>query len=185
MNEIANGTPPEVVVPELVPENHPALSAQTELFDFANPPIDPVELAHILAQALIKHRGLGISANQLGLPYRAFAMATNPIQVCFNPRIVDAGNEVALLDEGCLSYPGIFVKIKRPKNIKVRYTQPNGETLTATFTGMTARIFQHELDHQDGKNFLDLAGPMAKKLALKRHEKQKKIQKLRKQFVRQ
>jgi peptide deformylase len=57
--------------------------------------------------------------------------------------------------------------------------------LTATFTGMTARIFQHELDHQDGKNFLDLAGPMAKKLALKRHEKQKKIQKLRKQFVRQ
>jgi peptide deformylase len=176
--------PPEVIVPDLVPETHPALSAQTDVFDFANPPVDPVELAHILAQALIKYKGVGISANQLGLPYRAFAMATNPITVCINPRIVDIGNEEVLLEEGCLSYPGVFVKIKRPKTIKVRYTQPNGETETRVFSGMTARIYQHELDHQDGKNFLDLAGPMARKLALKKFAKHKKLEKLRKQFVR-
>lgn len=171
-------------IPALIPENDQLLSVKTELFDFSNPPIDPVELAHILAQALIKYKGVGISANQLGLPYRVFAMATNPITVCFNPRIVDVGSELISLDEGCLSYPGTFVKIYRPKNIKSRYTLPNGETVTNTFTGMTARIFQHEYDHQEGKNFLDLAGPVARKLALKKLEKRKKLDKLRKQFVR-
>jgi peptide deformylase len=171
-------------IPALVPDTDPALHTRTEEFDFQNPPIDPVEMAHILAQALIKYKGVGISANQLGLPYRVFAMATNPITVCFNPRLVDVGSEMVTLDEGCLSFPGAFVKIKRHKNIKARYTLPNGETVTNTFTGMTARIFQHEYDHQEGLNFLDLAGPVARKLALNKLEKRKKLDKLRKSFVR-
>lgn len=171
-------------IPQLVSDADPVLHATTEEFDFQNPLIDPVELAHILAQALIKYKGVGISANQLGLPYRAFAMATNPITVCFNPRLVDVGQEMATLDEGCLSYPGAFVKISRPKNIKARYTLPNGETVTNTFTGMTARIYQHELDHQEGLVFLDLAKPVARKLALKKLEKRKKLDKLRQSFMR-
>jgi peptide deformylase len=175
---------PVLQIPALVPESDSILSHPTTVFDFANPPTDPVELSHLLAQALIKYKGVGISANQIGLPYRVFAMATNPITVCFNPKIVDVGNEEVMLDEGCLSFPGVFVKVKRPKNIKVRFTQPNGETVTHTFTGMTARIFQHEFDHQEGKNFLDLAGPMARNLALKKMAKRKKLESLRKQFVR-
>jgi peptide deformylase len=182
MNETKQN--PVLEIPPLVPDNHPALFEQTVIFDFANPPVDPVELAHTLAQAMIKYKGVGISANQLGLPYRAFAMATNPITVCFNPIIVNADSEIIALDEGCLTYPGAFVKIKRPSTIKVRYTQPNGETVTKVFTGMTARIFQHEFDHQEGKNFLDLAGPVARKLADKKIQKRKKLDSLRKQFVR-
>jgi peptide deformylase len=177
-------TIPQVEIPALVPDTDPVLYEPVVPFDFSNPPIDPVLLSHTLAQALIKHKGIGISANQLGLPYRVFAMATNPITVCFNPRIVDVGDEQIVLDEGCLSYPGVFIKIKRPKNIKVRFTLPNGETVTHTYSGMTSRIFQHEYDHQEGINFIDRAGPMAKKIAFKKLEKQKKLQKLRNQFTR-
>jgi peptide deformylase len=76
------------------------------------------------------------------------------------------------LEEGCLSYPNLFVKIKRPKSIKVRFTTPDGETSTKTFTGMTARVFLHELDHLDGiahtsranRYHLDQAKKLVKKM---------------------
>lgn len=70
--------------------------------------------------------------------------------VCFNPRIVDVSPEEVYHEEGCLTFPGLFIKIKRPVHIKVRFQYPNGETVTEKFTGITARIFQHELDHLDG-----------------------------------
>lgn len=166
----------------LVDERDPFLSQPVAQFDFANPPIDPVELAEILAETMIKHRGLGLSANQIGLPYRAFAMQTNPVLVCFNPRIVDSGDETLSMDEGCLSYPGLVVKITRPKNIKVRFTLPNGQTETHTFSGLTARIFQHEFDHMEGINFLDRAKPVAKDLAMRKYKKMKKVNALRNKF---
>lgn len=136
---------------ELVQSDHPLLRTKLEAFDFSNPPIDPVELSKILAEAMLKNNGLGLSANQLGLPYRVFVIANNPIMACFNPRIIDesATNEI-LLEEGCLSFPYLFLKVKRPRAIKVRYTMPNGQTVTEKFDGMTARIFQHEYDHMEG-----------------------------------
>lgn len=95
----------------------------------------------------------------------------------FNPRIVDTSEETVLLDEGCLSFPGLFVKIRRPKKIRARYTLPNGETVTQVFDGMTARIFQHELDHLDGVVYYTRANPIhlekGKKLA-KKIERRKK-----------
>jgi peptide deformylase len=109
-------------------------------------------------------------------------MGTNPIAVCFNPRIVDQGNEEIVLDEGCLSYPGLAVKVKRVKNIKVRYTLPTGETDTQKFTGMTARVFLHELDHMNGVNFINRAGPMAKSMALKKWTKLKRMRNLKKKL---
>lgn len=166
----------------LIDDNDPILEEALPQFDFANPPIDPIELAHILADTMIKHRGMGLSANQIGLPHRAFVMQTNPVLVCFNPWIVDQGNETIAMDEGCLSYPGLFVKITRPRNIRVRYTLPNGQTETQKFQGLTARIFQHELDHMNGINFLDRAKPVAKDLALRKYKKLKKINNLRNKF---
>jgi peptide deformylase len=77
------------------------------------------------------------------------------------------------LEEGCLSYPNLWVKIKRPKKIKVRYTNPDGKTETRVFDGMSARVFQHELDHLNGilhikranRIHLDQAKKLAKKLS--------------------
>jgi peptide deformylase len=128
----------------------PILRQEMELFDFANPPTNPVELYNNLAETMIEYHGLGLSANQVGLPYRAFVLRAEEVIGCFNPKIVDYSSETILMEEGCLSNPGLFVKIKRPKKIKTRYTLPNGETVTKVFDGITARCFQHELDHLNG-----------------------------------
>jgi len=113
--------------------------------------------------------GLGLAANQVGVPYRVFAMRGSPENfVCFNPRIVQPSAENIILEEGCLSFPGLLVKVKRPKHIRVRFQTPNGDTRTETFIGMTARIFQHELDHLDGRLYFNRANKYHKEIAMKK-----------------
>ncbi len=144
------------MIHELVRSDHPILRQKMEPFDFTNPPTDPVQLARDLTETMIHNKGLGLSANQIGLPYRVFALSANPVYVCFNPRIVDETElNIVLMDEGCLSFPNLFLKIKRPRTIKVRFVLPNGETQTQKFDGMTARCFQHELDHLNGIVYTD------------------------------
>lgn len=135
---------------ELVKNNNIILKQKVELFDFRNPLIDPTELSVNLYETLMSSNYIGLAAPQVGLPYRAFALRTQPGIVCFNPRIVDVSEEIVVLDEVCLSFPALTLPIKRPKKIKVRYAEPNGIVKTATFDGMTARYFLHELDHLDG-----------------------------------
>lgn len=142
-----------------------------DLFDFSNPPINPIDLARDLAECMLEYDGIGLAANQLGLPLRVFAIKSNPILVCFNPRIVDKTTETVKLEEGCLTFPKLLLKIERPKSIKCRYTLPNGLTETHTYTGMTARIFQHELDHLDGILFTQKVKPVALTLAKEKLKK--------------
>jgi peptide deformylase len=138
---------------DLIDCNAEVLKNPLPRFDFNKPPMDPIELAHILAESMLKNNGMGLAANQIGLPHRVFAIKANPIIVCFNPLIVDESEDKIYLDEGCLSYPGFMVKVKRSKTIKIRYTEPNGNVVTKTFDGLTARIAQHEYDHLQGINF--------------------------------
>ena len=160
------------MIRELVDCYDPILRQSTENFDFANPPINPVELYNDLAETMRENDGLGLASPQVGLPYRAFVMRAENIIGVFNPKIVDASSEMVYLEEGCLSYPNLWVKIKRPKKIKVRFTNPDGQTETRVFDGMSARVFQHELDHLDGvlhvkranKFHLEQARKLAKKL---------------------
>lgn len=150
----------------------PLLREVMPQFDFMNKDLDPVVLYNDLAETMIANQGLGLSANQIGVRCRAFVIRAENVIGCFNPRIVDMSEEMVYLEEGCLSYPDLFVKIKRPKMIKVRYTNPDGQTETRTFDGMTARVFQHELDHLNGilhikranKIHLDQAKTLAKKM---------------------
>jgi peptide deformylase len=138
------------MIRNLVDKYDPILRQATERFDFKNPPVDPVLLYQDLAQTMIEHNGIGLAAPQIGLPYRAFVMRAEDVIGVFNPIVVDISSETVILEEGCLSYPNLFVKIKRPKKIKARYTLPNGEVVTKIFDGITARCFQHELDHLNG-----------------------------------
>ena len=138
------------MIHELVDCNDLILKQKTDLFDFKNPPIDPVELYNNLAETMRELDGLGLAAPQIGLPYRAFVMRAENIIGVFNPKIVDISSEVVYLEEGCLSYPNLWVKVKRPKKIKVRFTHPDGQTETRVFDGMSARVFQHEFDHLEG-----------------------------------
>lgn len=141
------------------------LKKVVEPFDFSNPPTEPNQLAYDLTNTMRHYRGIGLAANQVGLPYRVFTIDSYPALCCFNPIIVLSSSEQIYLDEGCLSYPNLFIKIKRPESVKVRYTQPNGQVITQAFNGLTARIFQHELSHLNGELFFELAGPAERKRA--------------------
>lgn len=138
------------MIKEILGKDHPILKEEMPAFDFKNPTMDPVELYNDLAETMRENEGMGLSANQIGVRTRAFVMRAEEIIGVFNPRVVDESSETVTLEEACLSYPNLFVKIKRPKSIKVRFTTPDGETATKTFTGMTARVFLHELDHLNG-----------------------------------
>lgn len=163
-----------MIVP-ILGKDHPILKEKMPAFDFQNPMMDPVELYNDLAETMRENEGLGLSANQIGVRTRAFVMRAENIIGVFNPRVVDISSETVYLEEGCLSYPNLFVKVKRPRKIKVRYTNPNGETETRTFDGMSARVFLHELDHLDGILHTTRANPyhleQAKKLVKKINRK--------------
>jgi peptide deformylase len=118
---------------------------------------------------MYEKNGIGLAANQVGVPYRIFAMRGQPQNfVCFNPKIVQPSEEEITLEEGCLTFPGLVVKVKRHRHIRVRFTTPNGDTRTETFTGMSARVFQHELDHLEGKLYFNRASRYHKELAMKK-----------------
>lgn len=138
------------MVLDLVAPEHPILKQTLEEFDFKNPPVDPIELANNLIETMAARRGLGLSASQCGLPYRVFVLWSETPTVCFNPRIIDTSSETNLLEEGCLTFPHLLIKIKRPSAIKVRFEDERGQTHTEKYIGMTSRAFQHELDHLNG-----------------------------------
>jgi peptide deformylase len=160
---------------ELVPKYDPILTTLlTEDFNFENPQVDPADLAVAMVDFMRSHNGIGLSANQIGLNFRVFAMEGEPAHVCFNPRIVSQSDEQILLEEGCLSYPGLIVKVKRSRHCRIRFVGPDGETYTEQFTGMTARVIQHEVDHLDGVLFFDRANRFHREQAFNKWEKQKR-----------
>ncbi len=137
------------------------LRQPTQRFDFNNPPMDPTELFENLRDTMIDSNGLGLAANQVGIPYNVFVIG-NPhipesIFSVFNPKIVDYAQSIQLAEEGCLSFPNLFVKVKRPTMIKARFSGHDGNVDTIKFDGFTARAFQHEYDHLQGGVFMDRA----------------------------
>ncbi len=120
--------------------------------------LDRKFLSRTLIESMIHHNGVGLSANQIGISERAFAMVRdieyNEIIVCFNPRIIKSYTEEVEMDGGCLSYPGIFLKITRPKKIIVKYEDVDKKIHKLKLDGLSARIFLHEYDHMEGINYL-------------------------------
>lgn len=148
------------------------LTDNCQEFDFQSPPFDPLEFAQELVKFMYEKNGLGLAANQVGVPYRIFAMRGAPENfVCFNPKIVGYSTDKVVLEEGCLSYPGLIVKVKRPSSIRVRFDTPNGDTMTKQFIGMSARVFQHEYDHINGALFYDRANKYHRDQAFRRWKK--------------
>lgn len=149
--------------------NDTHLLEQCQEFDFDNPPFDPIEFSQELIKFMYEKNGLGLAANQVGVPYRIFAMRGAPENfVCFNPRIIGISETIVNLEEGCLSYPGLYVKIKRPEFVRVRFNTPNGNIMTKQFIGMTARCFQHEYDHLEGIRFYDKANKFHRDRAMRK-----------------
>lgn len=105
-----------------------------------------------------KNNGLGMAAPQIGVSRRLFVMETDgKRRACFNPEITSASEDLTDLAEGCLSFPGEECKIKRPSSVAVRYQTVTGDWVEETLDGMSARCFQHELDHLNGVTMHDRA----------------------------
>lgn len=154
---------------QILDHKSPTLKKHSVPFTFISPPFDPIEFSQSLVKAMYDSEGICLTAIQVGVPYRIFALRAAPENlVCFNPRIIMPGTDEIRLEETSLSYPGLYVKIKRPQHIKVRFAMPNGEVRTDTFTGLTARCFQHCMDFLDGELFYSKANPIHRTQAFKK-----------------
>lgn len=135
---------------------------------------DPESLVNVLFQRMKELGGIGLSANQVGLDRRMFVMGVeNPISI-FNPEIITYMGEEISFKEGCLTYPGLFIYIKRPPSIQVKFQNQRGETIETELTGLTSRIFQHEYDHMEGKDFTERVSKLKLDLAKKKYSNLKK-----------
>lgn len=154
----------------------PALTTPTREFNFREPPGDPQELATLLMQVMNDNNAVGLAANQLGIPYSVFVLRGYPHNfVCFNPKVVFYSPEEEEENEGCLSFPGVNVKVKRSKEIRVRFQTPSGEMVTHSFSGLTARAFQHEIDHLDGKIFVNRANRVHRDREMRKYYNGRKL----------
>jgi peptide deformylase len=154
---------------ELVKYNDLILKSPGSNFNFNEPPFNQYEFAQDLVKFMYDKNAICITAPQVGIPYRIFAMRAHPQNfVCINPKIVQPSKEIVLLEETSLTYPGIYVKIKRPQHCRVRFAMPNGDVRTETFTGVTARTFQHCMDYLDGIAFYSKANPYHRTKAFKK-----------------
>ena len=123
-----------------------------------------------------KYGGLGLSANQVGKPYRMFVMGgqlqieAGKIYACFNPKIVKASEEKVRLEEGCLTFPFLFLNIERPRKVEVEFLDENLDKKTYQMDGIMARCFQHELDHMNVVVFTDLVSKMRLDMAMKKRD---------------
>ena len=153
----------------LVLEDDPILRKRCRPFDFENPQEDPEKLKDELLEAMVKYEGAGISACQIGVDLKVFAMRFNGEGiVCFNPRITQYTPETTYIKEGCLSFPGLFLKVQRPKEVVTQFTDSNGQTQVMTFTDIMARCFCHELEHLDGVLYTDKVAKLTLQMAQKK-----------------
>lgn len=161
---------------QLIEEASQVLRTPPPEFDFENPKEDPKEVEKNMAEAMDNFGGIGLSANQVGLPYKMFVMKTADKGTVgfFNPKITRVSQDTDLMKEGCLSFPDIYLMIKRSKTIELEYQDSDGEKHTLVLDGMAARCVQHECDHLNGIIFLQRASRLKLERALKARPKEQK-----------
>ena len=151
---------------------------------------DRKELSESMFDTMKKYGGIGLSANQVGLPFNMFVLGDHPElekglkMTCFNPMIISSSVEEETMKEGCLTFPFVFLTISRPRKVTVKYEDENGDLKEGHLDGMISRVFQHEYDHMLGKTFVDGISKMKLDMAYKKAEKQmKKWRKIRDQKI--
>jgi peptide deformylase len=160
----------------------PSIKLEEPVLPFDLQQMDPVHIALDMIDLMNAESGLGLSANQVGLNAQIFVMKTilnkthgSPL-VVMNPRIKSISNNQDAGIEGCLSHPGLYLKVKRPTSIVVEF-----ETLTdnyksvinveTKFDDIDARVFLHEFDHLYGIQFINRVSKLKLTMAEKRRKK--------------
>ena len=154
---------------ELVKETDSFLKEVPEKFNFENPQVDPEKLQEQLVENMLHHEGYGLSANQIGIPVQAFSiMLDEKAMVVFNPEILEWSEETTYIREGCLSFPGLYVAVERARAVAMKFQAYDGEEQGGSLQDMSAKIFQHEMEHMEGKLFIDNVSGFKLKSAMKK-----------------
>ena len=138
----------------LIDEHDSFLTEPCSEFDFNNTSINSEEIKKVLFDNMEYYRGIGLSSNQIGLPYKVFSMVhegNNLLMI--NPKITEISDNYQIEEEGCLTYPGLYIKIKRPRTVSISYYNENKESFYGLFTDLSCRILLHAMDHMNGKIF--------------------------------
>ena len=133
------------------------------------------ELIDNMFETMYKAEGIGLAAPQIGLPIRVIVIDANAIadnhseckdfkRVLINPEITERSSKTILLEEGCLSFPGIHEKVPRAETIQVEYLDRNFEKQLETLHEFAARVVQHECEHLNGQVFIDSISPIRRQL---------------------
>ncbi len=139
------------------------------------------QLADDMLETMYAAPGIGLAAPQIGFLSRIIVMDCekdedadpNPI-IMFNPEIVAHSDETNVYEEGCLSIPEHYAEVTRPKEIEVAWVDVNGSILKQGFDGLWATCIQHEIDHLNGKLFIDHIGVMKRQLITRKMQKFKR-----------
>jgi peptide deformylase len=156
----------------------PVLLKPCRPWDFNNPPQGLQRFVEQdLVDTMLNELALGLAANQVGISYRVMAMnvqagahAGRQI-VMFNPKLLSISQDLFDADEGCLSFPGVMLKISRPKTVEVSWQDMQQNAYTADFTDIDAKCFLHELDHLDGRVFKDYVSELKFQRAVSKAKK--------------
>ena len=169
---------------KLIPPTDPRV--QSAIAPFSNDMLkeegfkDRKELSEAMFDTMKKYGGIGLSANQVGLPFNMFVLGDHPEiekglkMTCFNPMIISSSVEEETMKEGCLTFPFVFLNITSPRKVVVKYEDENGDLKEGSLDGMISRVFQHEHDHMLGKTFVDGVSKLKLDMAYKKAEKMMK-----------
>jgi len=141
------------------------------------------KLADDMLETMYDAPGIGLAAPQIGVMDRLIVLdcvkedgeQPRPM-VMFNPEIVASSDETNVYEEGCLSIPEQYAEVKRPKLVDVRWIDRNGNEQSETFDDLWATCVQHEIDHLNGKLFIDYLGPMKRQMITRKMQKLKREQ---------
>lgn len=124
--------------------------------------------------------GIGLSANQVGLDARVFTFGDGKDmkRYIINPIVIGMGDDTEAMKEGCLSLPGVFLMIRRPTKVTLKYQDVEGADVVEEFTDMAARVVLHEYDHMVGQNFTQRVSKLKLDRAIKAMKK-KVVRKIR------
>ena len=160
---------------KLVKDNDPILHSTPKPYDFEKDGSTAQIFANSMFEKMKEFGGVGMSANQVGIDTSFFVIGVDDVRIdIFNPKIISSSGECDY-NEGCLSYPGIIVKVKRPEEIDVEYQNAKGEVIQRKLGGLTARIFLHEYDHMQGLTIKKKVSTMKWALAVKKTKKTRPV----------
>lgn len=104
-----------------------------------------------MVETMVANEGIGLAANQVGILKRIITIIDGEnVKVMINPELLNCSDMKVIMDEGCLSIPGTYLKIARPETIRVKYRDLGGKPHAELYHGLTARVIMHEIEHLDG-----------------------------------